>query len=233
MIDLKSALEQARPAIEQALADAHAELTSLRAREAELIALIQRAEAALGTSLTSPAVAGDERVTLHQALVQILREGGNDWMSVQDLTHTVNERGLYSKRNGSPVEVNQVHARTNNYKAVFEKNGPRVRLKEESSVLNALPDEITLFRDDDEGFFDWLDDHPGGFFLNCERNPTARYLVLHRPDCPHFKGDRTHLNWTKDYIKLAADTRSDLEDWATDGFGDSAEISLCTSCFSR
>jgi hypothetical protein len=43
---------------------------------------------------------------------------------VRQLADAVNERGLYRKRDGSPVEVNQVHARTSNYEALFEKNGP-------------------------------------------------------------------------------------------------------------
>jgi hypothetical protein len=232
-MNLESALEQARPALEQVLADARAELTSLRRRETELLQLIQRAEAALGRPVTAPASVPEDRLTLHEALVQVLRESDTEWMSVQELTHAVNARGLYSKRDGSPVELNQVHARTNNYKAVFEKDGSRIRLKEESSVLNALPGQIALFRDDDDGFFEWLDVHPNGFFLNCERTPTARYLVLHRPDCQHFKGERVHLNWTKDYIKLASEDRRDLEDWATATFGERAEISLCSSCFGR
>ena len=36
---------------------------------------------------------------------------------------------LYRKRDGSPVEINQVHARTSNYGALFEKDGPKIRLK--------------------------------------------------------------------------------------------------------
>jgi hypothetical protein len=127
-----------------------------------------------------------------------------------------------------------VHARTNNFKAVFEKDGAKVRLKEDSPVLSTLPDEITLFRDDDEGFFDWLDERPDGFFINCERNPSQTYLVLHRPDCAHFKGDRSHVNWTKDYIKLCSENRAALEAWTTEALGDTAEVTtLCSSCFGR
>jgi hypothetical protein len=233
MSDLQSALEHARPAIEMALAAAQAELTSLRSREAELLQLIQRADAALGNAVRSPGPLGEGRVTLHQALARILREGDNAWMSVQELTQAVNARGLYRKRDGSPVEVNQVHARTNNYRAIFEKDGGRIRLREESYVLSTLPDAIVLFRDDDTGFFDWLDKHPAGFFLNSERSPTSKYLVLHRPGCSHFKGDRAHLNWTKDYVKLVAEDRSELEGWATDTFGEDQELTLCSSCFGQ
>lgn len=231
MVDLESALEQARPSIEQALAEARAELASIQKRETELLHLIRRAEAVLGGSAAVEATPPDNRMTLHQALVQILRENGNNWMTVQALTQAVNERRLYAKRDGSPVEVNQVHARTNNYKSVFEKDGPNIRLREEPSVLSSISRQIELFRDNDDGFFDWLEQHPDAFFLNTNRNPVPSYLVLHRPDCRHFKGDRAHLNWTKDYIKLCADHRDTLEDWATDAFGDAAEVTLCNGCF--
>src|SRR5579885_3182996 len=110
MVDLESALEQARPKIEKALADAQDELTALRRRESELLTLIGRAEAMLG--------------------------------------------------------------------------------KEPVTATPGPPQQLTLFQDDDEGFFDWLDEHPDGFFLNAERNPGPRYLVMHQPSCPHFKGDR-------------------------------------------
>jgi hypothetical protein len=43
----------------------------------------------------------------------------------------VNQRQLYRKRDGSPVESNQIHARTKNYTALFEKDGPRIRLRQE------------------------------------------------------------------------------------------------------
>jgi hypothetical protein len=36
--------------------------------------------------------------------------------------------GLYEKRDGRPVEINQVHARTKNYPHMFEKQRSRIRL---------------------------------------------------------------------------------------------------------
>jgi hypothetical protein len=231
MMNLESALEQARPAVEKALAEAREELAGLRSREAELLGLIQRAEVLLGSSGPQTAPITEGKLTLHQALIQVLRENQNEWMTVQELARVVNERGLYQKRDGSPVEVNQVHARTNNYKSVFEKDGPKVRLREEPSVLSTLPEQIILFRDDDEGFFEWLEEHPDGFFLNTERNPGPQYLVLHQPACRHFKGEREQLNWTKDYVKLCAEHSGTLEDWAMEAFGESAEPTLCSSCF--
>ncbi len=131
---LKSVLEQARPELEAGLAAAEAELGELDARRAELHALIGQARAALGltvdTAGTPASRSSARRLTLHDALALVLRENENDWMTVRDLADQVNDRGLYSRRDGSPVEANQVHARTKNYAALFEKDGARIRLRD-------------------------------------------------------------------------------------------------------
>ena len=129
--DLRSILENARPQLEAGLAAAEAELQALEARRLELLALISQARAALGQAGVSTADADEHRLTLHEALAVLLQENGNDWMTVRELTNQVNARGLYQKRDGSPVETNQVHARTKNYPQVFEKQGSRVRLRDD------------------------------------------------------------------------------------------------------
>jgi hypothetical protein len=69
-------------------------------------------------------------LTLHEAVALVLRENGNDWTTVRELTGQVNARHLYRRRDGLPVEANQVHARTKKYAEIFEKHGSRVRLLE-------------------------------------------------------------------------------------------------------
>ena len=129
---LEKALELNRAQIEAGLAEAEAELQRLRAREAELETLIARARAALGIGLRTPAAELRARsatpMTLHDALAVVLRERGNAWTTVKELADEVNRRGLYLKRDGSPIEPSQVHARTKNYASLFEKDGPKVRL---------------------------------------------------------------------------------------------------------
>ena len=59
----------------------------------------------------------------------VLREQDNRWMTVRELADVVTTRLLYRKKDGSPVEANQIHARTKNYEQLFEKDGPNVRLR--------------------------------------------------------------------------------------------------------
>jgi len=208
-----------------ALADARAELAAIDARRAELQALIARGEAAIG----HPRQPASGTATLHEALAQVLRENGNEPMTARALADAVNGRGLYRKRDGGPVEVNQVHARTNNYQDLFEKDGALTRLRKDPLVLSNRPDTISVFKDDDVGFFDWIDHHPDGHFINSERNPKPSYLVLHRPACPHIDRDPSR-HWTKDYIKICSQSRSDLEEWAAGSIG--GDVTLCSRCFS-
>jgi hypothetical protein len=226
MTELGNALERSREMIRAALVDARAELEAVRSREAELQRQITDAEAVLAG--TGSEAASAEKMTLHDALAVVLRERGNAGLTARDLAEAVNQRGLYRKRDGSPVEANQVQARVNNYSSVFEKDGPVIRLREESAMLAATPPSFTIIRDDDEAFFEWLAEHPDGYFINTERNPKPSYLVLHKPDCPHFTGGES-LRWTKDYVKVCSTRRDELEKWAADTVG--GEVTLCRSCF--
>jgi hypothetical protein len=210
--------------IGSALEDARVELAALEDRRSELLALISRGEAALGQASPDSGTT----MTLHEALVKILTENGNVPMTARALADAVSDRGLYRKRDGSLVEINQIHARTNNYHDLFEKDGSLIRLRKESPMLTTHPPSVTVFRDDDDGFGTWLDEHPDGYFINSERSPKPNYLVLHRPDCRHFTRNPS-LHWTRDYIKVCSSVRRDLEEWATGTVG--GEVTLCSACF--
>lgn len=222
--------------IDTALMEARAELETLDARRDELLDQIARAEALLGGSgpPTPPAAAatqpGHRPLTLHEAITRVLDDHGNEWMTARELTEQVNRRGLYRKRDGSAVEVNQVHARTNNYGDLFEKDGPKIRLREGATVSATHTPNVVMFKDDDEGFFDWQAANADGLFINTERKPNPNYLVLHNSGCPHFKGAES-VRWTKDYAKIASADRDALEEWASESVG--GEITLCRTCFGR
>jgi hypothetical protein len=129
---LSRTLASVHDELEAGLAEAERELARLDERRAELTSLISQARAALGLEATGPTSAprSGDRLTLHEALATVLRERGNAWMSARELADEVNSRGLYAKRDGRPVEVNQVHARVKNYPQFFEKDGSQIRLRD-------------------------------------------------------------------------------------------------------
>jgi hypothetical protein len=133
-VRLGEVLEESRPAIETALEEARLELAELDARRHDLEALIARAEAALGQVERGSSLRGAPRRTLHEAMELVLMESPNQTMSVQDLAQQINERRLYEKRDRSPVEPNQIHARASSptYQDRFEKHDGVVRLRSQS-----------------------------------------------------------------------------------------------------
>jgi hypothetical protein len=128
MSDLSKILEESRPAIEAALAEAEQELAQLDQRRHELEALIARARAAIGDPQPTPEAGGPVRLTLHNAMRLVLEEHHNQWMTVRQLAEEINRRGLYEKRDRTPMDPSQIHARANKYPRMFEKNGADVRL---------------------------------------------------------------------------------------------------------
>ncbi len=67
--------------------------------------------------------------TLHAELAAILHDAGNAWLSVTELTTSVNERGRYRTRLGAPVARLSVDMRTRRYSELFERRGSSVRLR--------------------------------------------------------------------------------------------------------
>ena len=71
------------------------------------------------------------------------------------------------------------------------------------------------FVDDEDGYLGWLGVHSTGYVLNCERDPRATYLVVHRATCGTISGEPARgRNWTAAYQKVCADSLPELEDWA-------------------
>lgn len=127
---LSSNLDEATRLISDTLVAARHELEELDLRREHLLALIARTEAM--QYALQPDTAPARQLTLHEAMAFLIEESANRWMTIQELAQAINKRGLYRKRDGSPVEINQLHARVNNYSHLFEKDGPRVRLRSES-----------------------------------------------------------------------------------------------------
>ena len=127
---LKTALAESQRVLEAALADARSELVALDRRRAELVEMIDQAEA-MRRSFQEPTGRSAKPLTLHEAMCQILAEHDNRWMTVREIAEEANGRRLYRKKDGSDIEPNQIHARAKNYDQLFEKNGPEVRIRPE------------------------------------------------------------------------------------------------------
>lgn len=73
-----------------------------------------------------------------------------------------------------------------------------------------------VFDREDMAYLTWLDGHPHGYVVNAFRNLNPSYLMLHRASCGTITGVPTRgKTWTDgQYIKIGADTRQDIEQWA-------------------
>jgi hypothetical protein len=50
-----------------------------------------------------------------------------------------------------------------------------------------LPQGITRFKDDDNGFLAWLARNPDGYVINSERSPKPSYRVLRYSGCRYLR----------------------------------------------
>lgn len=72
---------------------------------------------------------------------------------------------------------------------------------------------LVAFEDDDRDYLFWTSQNSHGFVVNCYRNPTTDYLMLHCADCYTING--TNLPWTTgDFAKVCSPTVAALEEWA-------------------
>ena len=96
-----------------------------------------------------------EHVTLHVEIARILKEAGNRWMTTLEIASAVNAAGRYRKQRRGSLTALNIHGRTRNYPALFERQGSRVRLRDQASPdsmgfselidhMDALADELGL-----------------------------------------------------------------------------------------
>lgn len=106
--------------LEKAIEETEAELAALDERREELMRQIRRAQELLEGVTRPPSPPATSDITLHEAMLLVLEENPNGMRGV-DLTNEINRRQLYTMRDGSPVEMQQVHARANHYEHLFVK----------------------------------------------------------------------------------------------------------------
>jgi hypothetical protein len=95
--------------------------------------------------------------------------------------------------------------------------------------VTKLDFDVTHIAEDDPAFFQWLSDHPKGYVLNTDPEPTGSYMVLHTSQCPGWYSNRADQHsFTTIYSKVVANNLLNLRAWArhenhTDGsFGQEA-----------
>ncbi|WP_367620133.1 HTH domain-containing protein [Microbacterium maritypicum] len=64
---------------------------------------------------------------LHIAIAEVLESSGRA-MSPSEIAEHINRRGLYSRRDGSPLPANQVSARIRRYPALFSTTPSGIKL---------------------------------------------------------------------------------------------------------
>ena len=86
---------------------------------------------------------------------------------------------------------------------------------------------LVAFEDNDRGYLYWTSQNVRGYVVNCNRNPTPGYLMLHWADCRTING--TQSPWTtRDYAKVCSPSLPALEDWAG-GIG--GVLQRCEKCW--
>lgn len=86
-----------------------------------------------------------------------------------------------------------------------------------------------VFKDDDAGFVAWIKSNQDGYLLNTYRNPSPKYVVLHRATCPSFKRNQGE-HWTKSYLKICATDPNELCSWMERKISPETTPTPCKRC---
>lgn len=79
---------------------------------------------------------------------------------------------------------------------------------------------------DEQRFETWRTQHPAGFFINSDDQPSERYIVLHRANCSSIESGRRTT-----YRKTCGDTLAELRAWLENAGLDPRTVSdRCPSC---
>lgn len=129
--ELEAVLDRNKLAVARELERAQKQLVALRAEVRALESQIARAEYAIGVR----PVPNDESAhlgrptTLRKAMEAVLRQAGAEGLPAADIAAQINRDQTYAKRDGSPLELSQIHAYVAAYSEIFERHDRRIRLK--------------------------------------------------------------------------------------------------------
>lgn len=89
---------------------------------------------------------------------------------------------------------------------------------------------MILYLNEDRSYLSWLAHHRGGFVLDCERQPRAGHVTLHRATCAKIKHAETRkTHWTTGrHMKVCSLKDHELIEWATQQT--ESEPERCADC---
>ncbi|MCM3504886.1 winged helix-turn-helix domain-containing protein [Curtobacterium sp. ODYSSEY 48 V2] len=67
-------------------------------------------------------------MTLHEAMIEVLRDAGAP-MTSREIADVLNARQLYRRRDGRPLAAGQVSARARNYDRLFIRTTSQIHLR--------------------------------------------------------------------------------------------------------
>jgi hypothetical protein len=85
------------------------------------------------------------------------------------------------------------------------------------------------YRDNDDGYREWLSKNPGGYVINIQRSHNTADAHFHDADCTALT-DQLDLDvkLTDQYVKVCGKTLTEVEEWAAKHVGES--IPPCGRC---
>jgi 5-methylcytosine-specific restriction protein A len=109
---------------------------------------------------------------------------------------------------------------------------------------DALVDEMILapirhmsaqiFDSGDSPFLKWMKANPDGYVLNTSGGKGSHYLMLHRSGCHHISGYTSMQSegafTTNGYVKVCANSLSDIQRWISANREASASFKPCATC---
>lgn len=82
-----------------------------------------------------------------------------------------------------------------------------------------------------DGYLQWIKDHPNGYVLNCEKSPRATYLILHKASCYTINDlQKQAESWTEKYNKICSIDIKEIEVWAQKNVPGYQGLRHCAKC---
>lgn len=92
-------------------------------------------------------------------------------------------------------------------------------------------EQPTIFKDNDEGYLEWIENNKNGFVINAFRKTSDLPVMIHKATCRTIRVPSaiSKPHWTTgDSIKICSLDKTNLETWGNNNF--SGKVQICTKC---